>query len=575
MLAAVGMASAGFVQAVPPKPSEAVMAPFEWAVTRDVPDTLPVFVRTRAWSAPAAPSHLNNIPDIGYVVILTHVDERGESHSPELFATLPDLALAVRNTFPWFCKPARRAGRRVDAWISCTMAFNPASADATLPDATPRLLKAALVADPALESRPRGEAPPGPLPDPHLPTIVWAKVALDAAGIPIAVTDAPGHLVKPIETSLRDWKFAPARRGGLPVAAELEVPFILGRSMKIDVVDEANTPPRLMKLVNSGIASLSVANGLKGNVLLSITVDAAGKVAKAHVIRSLNPAYNQPVLDNVYKWKYQPAVRGGVPVAETISFMISTGFYDTARGGRSGAMIEGRDEQDQLPPEFRYDVPAQMIGSVVPVYPYALQRAGVRGAALVGFVIGADGRVVHSEVFSAATPEFGLAFQAAIEGFQFEPALRNGRPTKSMLTAEQHFPLPEGIEAEMLGFMTADREKERELLQWEQGRPERIVLPEQLDVPLRCISDRPPIFPVMLRNRVHSGVAVVETLVDEKGLARLPRIISASAPEFGYAAVQAVSTWRFDPPQRGGKKAVVRLRVPIEFGPGAVVPTTQ
>jgi hypothetical protein len=33
----------------------------------------------------------------------------------------------------------------------------------------------------------------------------------------------------------------------------------------------------------------------------------------------------------------------------------------------------------------------------------------------------------------------------------------------------------------------------------------------------------------------------------------LPRIVSASAPEFGYAAAQAVATWRFTRPERKGK----------------------
>ena len=61
------------------------------------------------------------------------------------------------------------------------------------------------------------------------------------------------------------------------------------------------------------------------------------------------------------------------------------------------------------------------------------------------------------------------------------------------------------------------------------------------------------------------GEAQVEFLVDEQGHAHLPRIAGASDPAFGYAAVQAVSQWLFEPPKAGGKAAVVRVVEPFEF----------
>lgn len=45
----------------------------------------------------------------------------------------------------------------------------------------------------------------------------------------------------------------------------------------------------------------------------------------------------------------------------------------------------------------------------------------------------------------------------------------------------------------------------------------------------------------------------------------LPRMVSASAPAFGYAAVQTVATWRFEPPTSGGKPVMARARVPFTF----------
>ena len=74
-----------------------------------------------------------------------------------------------------------------------------------------------------------------------------------------------------------------------------------------------------------------------------------------------------------------------------------------------------------------------------------------------------------------------------------------------------------------------------------------------------------PAFPVALRGSVDRGAAKVEVLVDEEGYARLPRVVEASDPAFGYAAVQAVSHWTFSPPKAGGKPVVARLQLPFAF----------
>ena len=74
-----------------------------------------------------------------------------------------------------------------------------------------------------------------------------------------------------------------------------------------------------------------------------------------------------------------------------------------------------------------------------------------------------------------------------------------------------------------------------------------------------------------VKEGVKGGETLIEILVDEEGRARLPRILSASDEAFGYAAVQGVAAWRFDPPKRGGRPVVVRVQIPFSFG-GAATP---
>ena len=86
-----------------------------------------------------------------------------------------------------------------------------------------------------------------------------------------------------------------------------------------------------------------------------------------------------------------------------------------------------------------------------------------------------------------------------------------------------------------------------------------------LDAMPKPLSRRPPVYPSGLIATRPAGEAVIEFFIDEKGDAQLPRIVSASAPEFGYAAVQAVATWRFEVPRKDGKPVIARAQIPIEF----------
>jgi TonB family protein len=64
---------------------------------------------------------------------------------------------------------------------------------------------------------------------------------------------------------------------------------------------------------------------------------------------------------------------------------------------------------------------------------------------------------------------------------------------------------------------------------------------------------------------MNSGEALIEFLVDEEGRARLPRMVEATHEAFAYAAMQSIASWRFEPPQRGGRDVIVRVRVPLKF----------
>jgi TonB family protein len=64
-----------------------------------------------------------------------------------------------------------------------------------------------------------------------------------------------------------------------------------------------------------------------------------------------------------------------------------------------------------------------------------------------------------------------------------------------------------------------------------------------------------------------SGQAVVDVVIDREGRVRLPRIVSASQPEFSWAAATAAAQWVFQAPTRAGAPTEVKVRIPFDFKP--------
>jgi TonB family protein len=524
------------------------------SATRDAPEQLP---RLRRQLRPDFPTDLRNTPDFGYVALEFYVDEKGKSVGGRREATLPAYFIAVETALGEGLnfEAARRAGEPVNSRVRCVAIFNPASAATGKSDATPRLLDARLVVDPNRRAKPKEPIPPA--------EVVWATVSVNERGKGAGVSGASPELTPLFEKSLATWKFAPARSRGQPVAADVRVPFIVvSPSTGLPAGDQ--TPPRVTRQTRPIYPVAQRASGLRGEVLVDFVVDPEGQVTNPFVVRTLNPAFNEPALEAIRQWKFEPGRRGGVPVATHMQVPIVFQLDDGFRGGESGVTIEKKGRIDSMPEEYRYDVAPKPRGRARAVYPYALLREATTGAATVRFIIGENGKVILVDVLKTTNLEFGAAVVAAVERFEFEPALKSGRPIRSILSFEQKF---ERDNAELVS--AADSV----LLSLERKSPERIVSGTKLDSPLKPRSQRPALFPLAQIGKTQKGDAVIEFLIDEDGHARLPLIVSASDASFGYSAVQALVEWQFDPPKSGGKPVVVRVRAPFKFtAPLANVP---
>jgi TonB family protein len=89
--------------------------------------------------------------------------------------------------------------------------------------------------------------------------------------------------------------------------------------------------------------------------------------------------------------------------------------------------------------------------------------------------------------------------------------------------------------------------------------------PKNSSSPPKLISCRAAVYPADLKRAGITGEAVVDFVVTANGDVVSPVVFSATNPEFGQAAVAAISEWKFTPAVLDGRAVNVRMRQPFRF----------
>jgi TonB family protein len=311
--------------------------------------------------------------------------------------------------------------------------------------------------------------------------------------------------------------------------------------------------------------------GNRGEVTVDFIVDPEGNVEKADVTKSSHPDFEAPAVEAVLKWKFKPGMKNGHPVwvhmaVPVIFDLLPYGQADTMNLHHldGGAAVEpwkiSGSPAKGVPPEFQYDVAPNPLLTSAPVYPYDLLIRKIKGKASVTFAIDTQGRTHVVRVIDASLPEFGAAATAMIEAWKFEPAKKAGKPCWALLRKDQvferdadDFPMNESAQR-LLGVLKKD--------------PSKILADFRLlDAVPKGRFTPSPIVPDSVRTANVRAEAVVEFIVDHAGHAQLPRVISSTSDEFGWAAATAVARWQYSTPSKNGKAVDVLVRVPLVFSP--------
>ncbi|HTQ32133.1 MAG TPA: TonB family protein [Opitutaceae bacterium] len=542
-----------------------------WVDPHDPPDTLPSF-KEYFWAPqkPYYPERLKGSPEIGYIIFTPFIDASGKLVVNQEIATDELLKNDIIDSMDWrsgwHFKPALRNGQPVNSLVRFTVIFNPACSSQKKPDATPRLLS--LVAPEVSRAQAKKYA--------QRPKL-YVTASIDAVGhVTKAVADAgsPDELGPLAEAAVLKWTFAPARQNSQPVAQDVRVPVLFIVPVNFD--ETADSPPRVVHRERPLYPRALIMAESNGEVTLNFVVDIEGRVRNPVVVASTNPFFDQPALDAIMKWRFEPGTRKGVPVStritQNIVFSVKRNGMDV---GEEPYHVDDDVDQSKLPPELRFDIPPKPANTVFAVYPFELLRDRVEGSAEIRFLVGPDGSVAQSTVVKATRPEFGLALIAMLDEWKFQPAMKGGKPTWAPMDVKQVFWHSGGADVPVSSTAL-------ELL-WELKREKPDFCPiKELDAKPQMLSRHPPVFPSALNGKVAGGQAVVEFLIDHDGNVQLPRVVSATDPAFGYAAVQGVAAWKFAPPTSHGKPVVVRAQIPVKFtapapkpAPAAAAPPAQ
>ena len=128
-------------------------------------------------------------------------------------------------------------------------------------------------------------------------------------------------------------RFASEQRNSSPPAASAAGPTTpavpaatAARSRTYTVDDEGVTPPVVIDQRMPALSSsmVKIAQTTRKNGILDVIINESGDVVDAIVRQPLMPAFDQLVASTARRWKYRPAMLGGVPVryVKTIALIV-------------------------------------------------------------------------------------------------------------------------------------------------------------------------------------------------------------------------------------------------------------
>jgi TonB family protein len=203
--------------------------------------------------------------------------------------------------------------------------------------------------------------------------------------------------------------------------------------------------------------------------------------------------------------------------------------------------------------------------TAVPIFPNNLLAITNRGETRIVLSIDAEGKLDDYLVVGYTKREFADAALVAIKQWKFEPAISNGQPVPVVSEVN--------IMYEATGVVVSLNASEAiaaMLYWWERSNrfeyhPVAMKDIDRIPIPQNVVA---PIYPRELANKGVKGDVSIVFYINEEGVVRMPAVSEAADMRLADLAMQALLSWKFEPPTRRGRPVLVRAVQTFKFMPG-------
>jgi len=138
------------------------------------------------------------------------------------------------------------------------------------------------------------------------------------------IRDIPS-LTEQAERSAMNWKFAPAKIDGKPVAVPVVASFTFAsppfvpwsESTQAQSHEQPSSQYEPIEVLSTAPTVFPAASAAFGTVILQVSVDASGAISQIKVVHDI-PSLTEEATRSVRQWKFKPASLDGEPVTSSL-----------------------------------------------------------------------------------------------------------------------------------------------------------------------------------------------------------------------------------------------------------------
>ncbi|MCI0691706.1 M56 family metallopeptidase [candidate division KSB1 bacterium] len=271
---------------------------------------------------------------------------------------------------------------------------------------------------------------------------------------------------------------------------------------------------------------------------------------------------------NRFTWKHKVVVVGTLVALPIVSWQCNQRL-SVPTAPEQAKVSEAR------PPDFvAFDKAPVVVKHVGPKYPELAIKAGIEGEVGVKIWVREDGKVEAVEIQKRSGTDTGFE-EAVIEAakqFEFEPAMRQGKPVAVWVAIPFHFSLKDkpalqkssGSDRASAPIKNKEAESVAGHIQDVDALPTDFV---QFDRAPQIVHQVTPVYPVIAKKAGIEGTVWLKILIREDGRVEKVEVFKSTKSEMGFdeAAIAAAQKFEFEPALKNGQPVATWVALPFRF----------